>query len=129
MEARKCYSHFEVQRPARSSRTLQTSILLGFLVQSAIKYRYTNISIDGHPIPWSTEVKYLGVTLDMRLTFASHIANLNLNRIKIYTNIVLKFKGCTFLIVKISKRITCLTLSWIEYPCTCTRTALLKVLI
>jgi hypothetical protein len=33
-----------------------------------------NISIGGHPIPWFTEVKYLGGTLDKRLTFASHTA-------------------------------------------------------
>jgi Reverse transcriptase (RNA-dependent DNA polymerase) len=34
----------------------------------------TFIKIGGHPIPWSTEVKYLGVTLDKKLTFASHMA-------------------------------------------------------
>jgi hypothetical protein len=34
----------------------------------------TNISIDGHSVPWSTQVKYLdGVTLDNSLVFASHI--------------------------------------------------------
>jgi hypothetical protein len=31
-----------------------------------------NISIGDHPISWSMEVKYLGVTLDKRFTFASH---------------------------------------------------------
>jgi hypothetical protein len=34
----------------------------------------THIKVGGHSIPWSTEVKYLGVTLDKRLTFASHTA-------------------------------------------------------
>jgi hypothetical protein len=34
----------------------------------------TNIKIDGHPITWASEVKYLGVTLDKTLTFASHTA-------------------------------------------------------
>jgi hypothetical protein len=29
-----------------------------------------HIRVGGHPIPWSTEVKYLGVILDKRLTFA-----------------------------------------------------------
>jgi hypothetical protein len=33
-----------------------------------------HIRVGGHPIPWSTKVKYLGVTLDKRLTFAGHTA-------------------------------------------------------
>jgi hypothetical protein len=36
-----------------------------------------NISIGGHSIPWFSGVKYLGVTLDKRLTFASHTAKAN----------------------------------------------------
>jgi hypothetical protein len=33
-----------------------------------------HIRVESHPIPWSTKVKYLGVTLDKRLTFADHRA-------------------------------------------------------
>ncbi|CAG9103079.1 unnamed protein product [Plutella xylostella] len=32
-----------------------------------------NITLFGKPIPWSDHVKYLGVTFDSRLSFASHI--------------------------------------------------------
>jgi hypothetical protein len=38
------------------------------------KLSSTNISIDGHSIPWTTKVKYLRVSLDKRLTFASYTA-------------------------------------------------------
>jgi hypothetical protein len=34
----------------------------------------TEITLNGDRIPWSDEVKYLGVHLDKRLTFASHIS-------------------------------------------------------
>jgi hypothetical protein len=34
----------------------------------------THIRVGGHPIPWSTEVKYLEATLDKRLTIAGHTA-------------------------------------------------------
>jgi hypothetical protein len=33
-----------------------------------------HIRVGSHPIPWSTEVKYLGVTLDNRLTFTGYTA-------------------------------------------------------
>jgi hypothetical protein len=33
-----------------------------------------HIRVGGHPISWSTEVKYLGVTLDKRLAFAGDTA-------------------------------------------------------
>jgi hypothetical protein len=32
----------------------------------------TRIVLNGQEVPWCSEVKYLGVTLDKRLTFASH---------------------------------------------------------
>jgi hypothetical protein len=32
----------------------------------------TRIVLNGQEVPWSSEVKYLGLTLDKRLTFASH---------------------------------------------------------
>lgn len=35
--------------------------------------RLAPIQMFGRPIPWADEVKYLGVTLDRRLTFRSHI--------------------------------------------------------
>lgn len=34
----------------------------------------TEIILDGDNVPWSGEVKYLGIHLDKRLTFASHIS-------------------------------------------------------
>jgi hypothetical protein len=34
----------------------------------------TRIVLNGQEVPWSSQVKYLGVTLDKRLTFVSHTA-------------------------------------------------------
>lgn len=42
-----------------------------------------NITLFGKPIPWSDHVKYLGVTFDSRLSFASHIRRVR-NRASLY---------------------------------------------
>jgi hypothetical protein len=41
---------------------------------STRKLPTAHIRVGDHPIPWSTKVKYLGVTLNKRLTFAGHMA-------------------------------------------------------
>jgi hypothetical protein len=33
---------------------------------------FTRIILNGQGVPWSSDVKYMGVTIDKRLTFASH---------------------------------------------------------
>jgi hypothetical protein len=41
---------------------------------SALRLPSSRIVLDGQEIPWSEEVKYLGIHLDKRLTFACHTA-------------------------------------------------------
>lgn len=33
----------------------------------------TNVTVEGHQIPWTNNIKYLGMWLDKRLTYAAHI--------------------------------------------------------
>jgi Reverse transcriptase (RNA-dependent DNA polymerase)/Endonuclease-reverse transcriptase len=45
-----------------------------YFSRNTVNIPRTEITLDGDGIPWSGEVKYLGVHLDKRLTFASHIS-------------------------------------------------------
>ena len=57
-----------------------------------IMSRMDPISLFDRPIPWVNEVKYLGVTLDKKLTFLSHIKRVRgralfvMNRLSTMTN-------------------------------------------
>lgn len=45
-------------------------------IQTQEKKPTVKLTIKNEEIPWSKEVKYLGVTLDQRLNFNSHISNI-----------------------------------------------------
>lgn len=58
-----------------------------------------NLMIDSTPIPWKVSVKYLGLTLDKRLTFKTHIENICIKTVKtlkvLYPFVNRRSKLCT----------------------------------